>query len=88
MGQTPAKTFNPPAPFGSTPQTNNVSQVQPMQQISGPGFAAISGYDQTQQQPPSPMPEQFPSPFGAGSMPAQRRNLMVDFNPFKGLLNQ
>lgn len=62
MGTTPAKTFPMPQPFGASPAANNVSQVTPYQQVSGPGFAAISGFDQTQQQPQQPSTAQLFSP--------------------------
>jgi len=41
MGQTPAKMFNPPTPFGSSPNPNVLQQVQPQVQIptAGVGFA-------------------------------------------------
>lgn len=48
MGVTPAKGFVPPTPFGMAP-VNTVSQAQPAAQVTGPGYAAISGFDQTQQ---------------------------------------
>lgn len=82
MGQTPAKTFAMPTPFGSTPQSNNVSQAQPLTQVQGPGFAAFSGFDQTQQQP-----QQTQSPMMAGGA-FQRPQNWMNMNPFKGLLNQ
>lgn len=85
MGTTPAKTFNQPQPFGSSPQSNNVSQVQPLAMNQGPGFAAIGGYDQTQQQPQSPMTQPM---LGNGGLGINRFDWMNAGNPFRGLLNQ
>ena len=87
MGQTPAKNFKMPTPFGSSPQTNNVSQAQPYQQVGGPGFAAFGGFDQTQQAPQKP-PAQAPTQnlFGGGF--GVNRIDWMNQNPFKGLLNQ
>lgn len=80
MGMTPAKMFNPPTPFGSTPKTNNVSEAQPLAVNQGPGFAALSGFDQAQQaNPTSPQNLAFPM---------RRLNVRGDSNPFLGLLNQ
>lgn len=87
MGQTPAKTFNPPHPFGSTPQANNVSQVQPLAQNQGPGFAPFAAYDQTQQQQQA-APGQVPAIFGNGGLGINRIDWMNTGNPFRGLLNQ
>jgi hypothetical protein len=93
MGQTPAKTFNYPTPFGGSPQTNNVQQAQPLTQVQGPGFAATGAFDQTQQQPqvPAPssaqLPGQFPgqSMFGGGGFGVKKlQSLGNDANPFAG----
>lgn len=79
MGMTPAKMFNPPTPFGSTPKTNNVTEAQPLAMNQGPGFAALSGFDQTQANPAVPQNPAFPM---------RRLNVRGDSNPFLGLLNQ
>ena len=86
MGQTPAKQFNQPQPFGSVSPTNNVSQVQPMAQNQGPGYAPFAAYDQTQQQPQTP--GQVPQLFGNGGLGINRIDWMNTGNPFRGLLNQ
>lgn len=83
MGTSPAKMFNPPTPFGASPQSNNVSQAQPLAQNQGPGFAAMSGFDQTQQAPQTPAP---PSPFSTGGKP--NRIDWMSGNPFRGMLQQ
>lgn len=74
--------FNLPTPFGSTPKTNNVSEVQPLAVNQGPGFAAFGGFDQTRQAAPeAPVSPIF----------AMRRPLLSargDSNPFFGMLNQ
>lgn len=79
MGTTPAKMFNAPTPFGSTPKTNNITEAQPLAMNQGPGFAALSGFDQNQQANPVAQNPAFP---------IRRLNLRGDSNPFLGLLNQ
>lgn len=87
MGQTPAKQFPLPTPFGSSPQTNSVSETQAPTQVSGPGFAATGAYDQTQQpsqQTANPNnTQQLTSPLFGGGLGINRRN-----NPFLGMFNQ
>lgn len=84
MGTTPAKTFPMPTPFGGTPQANNVSQVQPLAQNQGPGFAAAGASDQTQQQPAS-TPMQPPS-FGGGGQQLPRN--IFNMAQYKGMMQQ
>lgn len=70
MGASPAKTFPPPTPFGSVPQTNNLSQAQAPTFINGPGFAAASGYDQTPaNQGPGNFSNQQQQGFDSDSLP-------------------
>ena len=85
MGQTPAKMFNPPQPFGSSPQSNNVSQVQPMAFNQGPGFAAAGAFDQTQQTPQQAMPGEGGGGYQNIFRMMHRGNRGGD-NPFVGMM--
>lgn len=85
MGQTPAKMFSMPQPFGSTPQANNVTESQPLAFNQGPGFASASAFDQTQQT------LQTPAEDGSGGY----QNIFRQFprrqgsdNPFLGMMQQ
>lgn len=80
MGQTPAKLFNPPMAFGSSPNVNNVSQAQPYQQVTGPGFAAPSGYNQA---PASGQTGQDINPFAYGGA-GTPQNWLQEFRNSRG----
>jgi hypothetical protein len=86
MGQVPAKQFSAPTPFGSSPQTNNVTQAQPLQQVSGPGYAPASAFDQTGQNIASPMTQ----PDTNSTLSALRGNRRTNsgINPFQGMMQQ
>lgn len=86
MGQTPAKMFNTPQPFGSSPQGNNVSETQPLAFNQGPGFAAAGAFDQTQQ---TPQPAtNFAGGGGQNIFNLWRQPRGASDNPFAGMMQQ